>query len=244
MRNLLTLKPFVMAVFFSLLPGTMRTAIAEEPTERFEKVAQRLVQAINAQDYPAIRQDFSQAMLDDLPLQKSRPFFQGLVSEFGRIEKLDPPRLTAPDRALVAAHCLRRDLDITLILDENNKIAGISFRPPGARAIPVPDRLETPLHLPFEGQWFVLWGGDSRELNHHHDMPHERFAFDFVIVDREGRTHTGEGKENKDYYAFGRPVLAPADGVVTDVITGVRDNTPGSMNPVFAGGQYGYPYAR
>jgi len=67
-------------------------------------------------------------------------------------------------------------------------------------------------------------------------MPHERFAFDFVVVDKEGRTHIGEGKENKDYYAFGQPVLAPADGVVTDVITGVRDNTPGSMNPSFAGG--------
>jgi murein DD-endopeptidase MepM/ murein hydrolase activator NlpD len=90
--------------------------------------------------------------------------------------------------------------------------------------------------LPFEGQWLVFWGGDSRELNHHHDSRSERFAFDFLIVDDEGRTHQGEGKQNEDYYAFGRPVLAPADGVVTDVVTGVRDNTPGAMNPSFAGG--------
>jgi murein DD-endopeptidase MepM/ murein hydrolase activator NlpD len=90
--------------------------------------------------------------------------------------------------------------------------------------------------LPFEGQWLVFWGGDSRELNHHHDSRHQRFAFDFVVVDEAGRTHQDEGRENKDYYAFGQPVLAPADGVVTDVITGVRDNTPGSMNPTFAGG--------
>src|SRR5262249_6635739 len=30
----------------------------------------------------------------------------------------------------------------------------------------------------------------------------------------------------------GREVLAPADGVVTDVIDGVRDNVPRSMNPL------------
>ena len=41
----------------------------------------------------------------------------------------------------------------------------------------------------------------------------------------------GESRINEDYFAFGREILAPADGVVTDVITGVRDNVPGSMNP-------------
>jgi hypothetical protein len=45
--------------------------------------------------------------------------------------------------------------------------------------------------------------------------------------------------KNEDYYAFGQPVLAPADGVGADVTTGVRDNTPGSMNPSFAGGNNG-----
>jgi murein DD-endopeptidase MepM/ murein hydrolase activator NlpD len=82
----------------------------------------------------------------------------------------------------------------------------------------------------------VFWGGDSRELNHHHDSPNQRFAFDFLVVDEVGQSHQDDGKRNEDYYVFGKPVLAPADGVVTDVIMGVRDNTPGSMNPAFAGG--------
>ena len=62
-------------VYFSLLLGTVGGVAAQERTERFENVAQRLVQAINAQDYPAIRQDFSQAMLDDLTLEKSKKLF-------------------------------------------------------------------------------------------------------------------------------------------------------------------------
>ncbi len=37
--------------------------------------------------------------------------------------------------------------------------------------------------------------------------------------------------KNEDYLAYGQEILAPAAGVVTDVIDGVRDNRPGSMNP-------------
>ncbi len=220
------------AICFSLLLLTAGTAVGQENTEQFERVTQQLVEAINAQDYQAIRKDFNQAMLDDLTLEKSRQFFSGLVNHFGTIEKLDPSRLTAPNQAVIYAHCAGRDLDITVVLDEHNKIAGLTFLP----AVPVPEKLTTSLRLPFEGQWLVFWGGDSRELNHHYDSPQQRFAFDFLMVDEAGRSHRGEGRENKDYYAFGQPVLAPADGLVTDVITGVRDNTPGSMNPTFAGG--------
>jgi hypothetical protein len=210
-------------------------SVAQESTERFKEVVQRLVQAINAQDYPAIRQDFNQAMLDDLTPDKSKQFFSSLVSQFGKIENLDVPRLTALNRAVFSAHCARRDLDITVVLDEHNTIAELTFLP-SKPPIPVPDRLATKFHLPLKGQWLVYWGGDTRELNRHHDSPQERFAFDFLVVDEAGRSHQGDGKVNEDYYAFGQPVLAPADGVVTDVITGVRDNTPGSMSPSFAGG--------
>jgi murein DD-endopeptidase MepM/ murein hydrolase activator NlpD len=126
-------------------------------------------------------------------------------------------------------------LDITVVLDKDDKIAGLTFLP-STPPIPVPDRLVTSFQLPFEGQWLVFWGGDTRELNRHHDSPQERFAFDFLVVDEAGRSFQNDGKDNEDYYAFGQPVLAPADGVVTDVITGVRDNTPGSMNPSFAAG--------
>ncbi len=99
------------------------------------------------------------------------------------------------------------------------------------RTIPVPDKHETKLRLPFDGNWLVFWGGDTKELNQHHDAPNQKYAFDFVIVDSNGKSHKGEGTENEDYSALGQEILSPSDGVVTDVITGVRDNDPGSMNP-------------
>jgi murein DD-endopeptidase MepM/ murein hydrolase activator NlpD len=55
-------------------------------------------------------------------------------------------------------------------------------------------------------------------------------------VGDDGKTQRGDGTRNEDYYAFGREVLAPADGTVVEVIEGVRDNTPGSMNPYSAVG--------
>ena len=79
-----------------------------------------------------------------------------------------------------------------------------------------------------------LWGGDTRALNRHHDALNQKYGFDFLRVDDSGKSHKNEGRQNEDYFAFGKKVVATADGVVTDVIRGVRDNIPGSMNPCSA----------
>jgi murein DD-endopeptidase MepM/ murein hydrolase activator NlpD len=211
------------------LLATVGSVAAEEGTERLDDVTQRLVQAIKAQDFASIREESSKTMLDAFPSHEPNELFTKLAQQFGKIERFESPRRTAPNQAVILARCALRNLEITVALDEHNKIAGLSFLPP---AIPVPDKLVTSFRLPFEGQWLVSCDGNV----HHHNSPLERFAFDFLAVDEGGRSHRGKGKENKDYYAFGRPVLAPADGIVTDVISGVRDNTPGSVNPSCASG--------
>ena len=206
---------------------------AQEPIDRFEKVANRMVEAINANDYEGIARDFGQVMLDAFPQEKLIPFFKGIESQLGKIRKLDPGRFTPPYTALFPAHYERGILDIKIVLDGQDKIIGLWLLPHTAD-VPVPEKHETKLALPVEGEWFVFWGGDTKEVNHHHDVPNQRFAFDLLVVDGAGETHKAEGLANEDYFAFGKPVLAPADGVVTEVITGVRDNTPGSMNPYSA----------
>ena len=217
----------VILVLVALVP-------AEEPaTNRFEKVVNGMVKAINEGDYARIGSDFDRTMEDFFPLEKRKPFFKNLLAQYGKIEKLGEPRLTPPHQAIFIAHCERGKLDIQVWLDEKDKIIGLLFLP-HKPDIPVPEKNETRLSLPFKGRWLVLWGGDTEELNLHHDVPNQRFAFDFLGANEEGETHKGEGTVNEDYLAFGREVLAPADGSVTDVITGVRDNVPGSMNPYSA----------
>jgi hypothetical protein len=165
-------------------------------------------------------------VLDALTLEKSKQVVTTVVTQFGKIETLESPRLTTPNQAVTLAHGALSDLEITVALDEQNRIASLWFQP-SKKTIPVPDKLTTSFHLPFEDKWLVGCADESL----HHASPLERFALDFVVVDETGCSHQGEGKENTDYYAFGMPVLAPADGVVTDVVTGIRDNSPGSINP-------------
>ena len=202
-------------------------------TERFGKVVNRMVKAINKGDYAGAGKDFAASMEEFFPLEKRKPFFKNLSGQYGKIQKLGEPRLTPPNQAIFVAHCERGKLDIQVWLDEKDKIIGLLFLP-HKPDIPVPEKNETKLSLPFKGKWLVFWGGDTKELNQHYDVPNQRFAFDFLGANEESKTHKGDGKVNEDYFAFGREVLAPANGTVTDVINGVRDNVPGSMNPYSA----------
>src|SRR5262249_19138212 len=154
----------------------------EPPTARFEAIVQRWVKAFNAEDYPALQADFDEQMLKEFPLKKAIPFYKELAKELGTIRKLDPPRFIPPHQALFHAHGDWGDMDIRLFLNEQNKISGLRFLPPTPE-LPVPERNATALSLPFKGDWLVRWGGDTAEMNHHHDVPNQRFAFDFVGID-------------------------------------------------------------
>ncbi len=225
------MRKLVISLFLLFVAGS---APAEQAAaDRFKKVMDRMVKAINEGDYVGTGKDFAQSMEDFLPLEKREPFFKNLSAQYGKIHKLDMPRLILPGQAIFVAHCERGKLDIKVWLDDKDKITGLLFLP-HKPDIPAPKKNETKLSLPFKYRWLVFWGGDTKELNMHHDVPNQKFAFDFIGVNKDGEMHRDDGKANKDYFAFGREVLAPADGIVTDVINGVRDNLPGSMNPYSA----------
>ena len=83
------------------------------------------------------------------------------------------------------------------------------------------------LDSPLAGEWFVFNGGRSPLLNGH--PSNESNAIDFVRLGANGRTHTGGSDAPLDDYAsFGMPVLAPADGRITDVYDRSADNPPGT----------------
>lgn len=55
----------------------------------------------------------------------------------------------------------------------------------------------------------------------------QRFAIDWVRLNPDGKSYTGDPKNNKNYRAYGSDVLAVADGVVTEVKDGIPENVPG-----------------
>lgn len=72
---------------------------------------------------------------------------------------------------------------------------------------------QTEFRLPLDGQVTVVWGGPSRTVNYHAAMAAQRYAYD-LLVTVDGRSFRGDGFALEEYYAFGRPVLAPAAGIV------------------------------
>src|SRR5258708_5980887 len=200
-----------------------------QDAEAYAKTANRLVELINAADYSGVENLFNKEMSKALPLKKAAEFFAGMKAQFGRIQKLDPPNHSA-GWTVFPANFERGLVEMSLVLDDENKIAGLNFKPHAASSEAAPKKQLTELSLPFKSKWLVGWGGDTSELNQHHDVPAQKFAFDFLGVDENGKTHRGDGTKNEDYLCFGREILAPADGIVVEAIDGVRDNTPGSMN--------------
>ena len=76
--------------------------------------------------------------------------------------------------------------------------------------------------LPFKGTWIVGNGGRNASKNSHINPDgtgpkNQRFAYDFI------KDHKGNAKNLEDYEAFGLEVIAPADGVISQVINGSRD---------------------
>jgi len=93
------------------------------------------------------------------------------------------------------------------------------------------------LRLPFNGEWFVFWGGETVPLNYHAAFPDQRFATDFVIA-RNGRTWLTNRADNASYYCWSEPVLAPAPGTVVAAVDGIADNLPGEVNDSSALGNH------
>ncbi len=80
--------------------------------------------------------------------------------------------------------------------------------------------------FPLVGEWDVLHGGRTPDVNKHFNHVQQRWAFDFVI--REGGELRAAGsKSNESYYGHGGTIVAPAPGVVVFSRDGMRENRPG-----------------
>jgi murein DD-endopeptidase MepM/ murein hydrolase activator NlpD len=121
---------------------------------------------------------------------------------------------------------------LLIALDPDGKIAGLAVRPQQKEfASTKLDYVnKTPLQLPFQGEWFVFWGGRTIKQNYHAVAKAQRFAYDLVIM-KNGVSHTGEGKKLTDYYCYGAEVIAPAAGQVVWSCDSLPNQEPGEMDP-------------
>jgi murein DD-endopeptidase MepM/ murein hydrolase activator NlpD len=134
-------------------------------------------------------------------------------------------------------------VEVTLASREDGQITTLATKPAKAFVSEATSphlgyQTKTKLRLPFADEWYVFWGGRSVAQNYHAAYPDQRFAYDLQIV-RQATTHQGDGKHNTDYYCYGKPVLAPGDGIISTVVDRYPDNEPGKTNPAdHAGGNH------
>jgi len=190
----------------------------------------------NNSNYESIFSMFSPEMKNFMPHDKAISFLKGLKSEAGDFKSKSFVKYPQTKVALYKAQFERILIALFISTDANSKINGLMVKPFEEEKIPTPERNTSKLRLPFNEEWTVLWGGDSKEENYHVIEKSQKNAFDFVITNKNGKSYTNDGTKNEDFYAFGKTIVAAADGEVVLVVDGVKDNKPGQANPLFVPG--------
>lgn len=85
--------------------------------------------------------------------------------------------------------------------------------------------------FPFNDEWFVYWGGDNELFNYHYPLETQRYAYDFIKINKDsGMSYFEDGMRCEHYYAYNTPVYAPLNGVVVDIENNIKDNRIGQTN--------------
>ena len=73
--------------------------------------------------------------------------------------------------------------------------------------------------LPFSGMWVAVNGDITKEFSHSWELNSQRYAYDFIILNSEGKSHSGDNALAANYRCYGKEILAPADGIVVEAKT-------------------------
>ncbi|MDZ8118114.1 peptidoglycan DD-metalloendopeptidase family protein [Pontiella agarivorans] len=201
----------------------------DDPAYRFVRLANRLADAINSGRYKTVREYFSAAALARIPEEATVKTLEGVRKKLGRIERVGDPWVQSADTAVLPIIFNEAAAGLKLQVTDDAKIIGLWVQP-FKTAFPDIGKNTTPIRLPFDGQWRVLWGGDTRDTSKYFGSRVSHNACEFVVANRFRKTFRNEGRDNRDYFAFGRIVRAPASGTVVGVINGVEDNRPHAPN--------------
>ena len=198
--------------------------------KQYMDISNQFRQLYNDGNYEKIFDMFNMKMQSAVPIDKTKAFLMDMKSGLGEITSLEFYKLKDGIAHIYKATFTSQIRDIMFSLDEDQRIAGLlitSHKPDNLKVI---ERNLTKMILPFNGEWFVFWGGLNVEQNYHVSYEDQKYAYDILKV-KEGASYIGDPKNNNSYFAFGETIIAPCDAKVVKVIEGVKDNIPGELNP-------------
>ena len=113
-------------IFLFILIGTL-ISFAQQDTERFTKVINRLIEAMKKQDYAGIVREYDSALSNSFPLNNTTILFKNYESQYGNVVRTDPPQVKAIDQALCVIYFERGIQYLTLYINDQDKIKGFIF---------------------------------------------------------------------------------------------------------------------
>ncbi len=81
---------------------------------------------------------------------------------------------------------------------------------------------ENTYDLPLAGRWVAF--GTPSLVSHHRWGALQEFAFDFVKIGQDNKSHSGKGDKLEQYYAYGEPVFSIGDGVVVSTMNEMTES--------------------
>src|SRR5690606_26249975 len=188
-----------------------------------KSVIKLFTEHFNSGNYNLISDLFAGKAKSKFPVERTIVFLEQLQNRYGNIKSTTFMSVENSFTTYLA------DLDkgqvvLWIAVDSLSTINGLFGRPYQPVILPKIGRNRTKLSLPFNGEWTVFWGGDTKVLNLHNGVRFQHYASDIVINGVNGRTYRTDGNSNTDYYAFGEKILAPADATVVLAVDGVADN--------------------
>jgi hypothetical protein len=214
-----------------LLPATVSGSRRDD--EAIRKAGREVVELCAQHKAEVLRGKFDEAMSKALSLEQTTKVLDSVFTPSTPLGERLSDEVNGQSYKAVHKYT-DREMVITASFDDKGRVSGLFLSPRLGKAGIPPDPkanyvTKAKLRVPFDDEWWVFWGGTKVEQNYHVAHADQRHAYDIVIL-KKLATHRGDGKKNEDYYAFGMPILAPADGTIIEAEDGIEDNVPGKMN--------------
>lgn len=88
---------------------------------------------------------------------------------------------------------------------------------------------EVKFEIPIDTTLTVAWGGKSLNENYHVTEPDQRWAYDLFVM-RDGFSFKGDSTNLANYFCYGLPIIAPADGKIMEVVDTMPDMAIGDLS--------------
>jgi murein DD-endopeptidase MepM/ murein hydrolase activator NlpD len=223
-------KPTIMKQSILLFIALSVSSISISQTGQYEPIMITFQKNFNDNNGQAVFDMMNPVMQHSISLKQITSIIDTYYTNFGKMVSFE---FTKREDVVEVFLCRfeRGEHNILIVADTEEKLSGLLFKPYEDGKGGKLERNMTQMQLPFKGEWFTFWGGDTKRQNYHVAYKPQQGAFDFIVLDKDDKSYERSGTRNEDYYAFGKPIYAVCDALVYKVITGVEDNRPTIMNP-------------